>query len=190
MREVAHSRGEVGRVCAAGSHATAELPPCSNPDNNKGIGLLEETVKMCDICQANARSPPKSCGTWTWPSGPWRRIHLDFAGPYLGKMFLVIIDAHTKFLDIVPMTHATTNGVIEALRHLFAIFGLPEHLVSDNGSQFTSESFQRFVRENGVKMAFITLKQRLDTQLLQVYSPYNVISGTTQTLCYIKSYVM
>ena len=40
MREVAHSRGEVGRVCAAGSHATAELPPCSNPDNNKGIGLL------------------------------------------------------------------------------------------------------------------------------------------------------
>ena len=40
MREVAHGRGEVGRVCAAGSHATAELPPCSNPDNNKGIGLL------------------------------------------------------------------------------------------------------------------------------------------------------
>ena len=33
------SRGEASRVCAAGSHATAELPPCSNPDNNKGIGL-------------------------------------------------------------------------------------------------------------------------------------------------------
>ena len=42
MREVAHGRGEVGRVCAAGSHATAELPPCSNPDNNKGIGLFQK----------------------------------------------------------------------------------------------------------------------------------------------------
>ena len=30
-------------MCAAGSHATAELPPCSNPDNNKGIGLLHCT---------------------------------------------------------------------------------------------------------------------------------------------------
>lgn len=111
---------------------------------------LEGMVKLCVHCQANARNPPKSYGTWTWPAGPWRRIHLDFAGPYLGKMFLVIIDAHTKYLDIVPMAHATTNGVIDALRHLFATFGLPEHLVSDNGSQFTSDVFQRFLRENGI----------------------------------------
>ena len=46
MREVTHSRGEVGRVCAAGSHATAELTPCSNPDNNKGIGLLFKEAKF------------------------------------------------------------------------------------------------------------------------------------------------
>ena len=49
MREVAHSQGEVGRVCAAGSHATAELPPCSNPDNNKGIGLLVMDHELSEI---------------------------------------------------------------------------------------------------------------------------------------------
>ena len=111
---------------------------------------IEETVSSCHICQSQAKCPPKVHGTWTWPSGPWKRLHIDFAGPYLGKMFLVIVDAHSKYLDVVPMTHATTSGVISALRQNFSIFGLPEHIVSDNGSQFTSADFQHFLSQNGI----------------------------------------
>ncbi|GFR34150.1 uncharacterized protein K02A2.6, partial [Trichonephila clavata] len=40
---------------------------------------------------------------------------------------------------------------IECLRDSFARFGLPRVLVSDNGSQFTSYEFQRFMQINGVK---------------------------------------
>ncbi|GFW09251.1 uncharacterized protein K02A2.6 [Trichonephila clavipes] len=40
---------------------------------------------------------------------------------------------------------------IECLRDSFARFGLPRVLVSDNGSQFTSYEFQRFMHKNGVK---------------------------------------
>ena len=37
------------------------------------------------------------------------------------------------------------------LRNVFAAYGLPEHLVSDNGPQFTSTEFQEFLQANGVK---------------------------------------
>ena len=111
---------------------------------------IEEVVKLCPHCQINAKKPPKTHGTWQWPAGPWKRLHIDFAGPFLGKMFLVIVDAHSKFLEIIPMSVATSTSTISALRRLFALFGLPEHLVSDNGSQFTSDEFRKFLLQNGI----------------------------------------
>jgi hypothetical protein len=32
-----------------------------------------------------------------WPTTPWQRIHLDFNGPFLGRMFRIIVDAHSKW---------------------------------------------------------------------------------------------
>ena len=42
-------------------------------------------------------------------------LSLAFVRPYLGKMFLVIVDAYSNFVDIVPMSHATTANSIAAL---------------------------------------------------------------------------
>lgn len=113
---------------------------------------IEETVKLCHSCQEAAKAPPApNPASWSWPGGPWKRLHLDFAGPYLSKMFLVIVDAYSKFVEVVPMGQATTTNTIAALRRVFSYFGLPEHLVTDNGSQFTSAEFQNFLKENDIE---------------------------------------
>ena len=52
-------------------------------------------------------------------------------------------------VHIVPSTSA--EATIAKLRNIFASFGLPEQLVSDNGCGFTSAEFQKFLMENGVK---------------------------------------
>ena len=66
------------------------------------------------------------------------------------QMFIVIMDAYSNYLDIVPMVHATTKRVLYALTQKFAIFGLPEHLGTDNGSQLTREEFAHFLKMNGI----------------------------------------
>ena len=67
-------------------------------------------------------------------------------------MFLVIIDAHSKWMEIHTMTSSTNaSATIEKLRQTFAIFGLPQELVSDNAPVFASQSFQIFMSENGIK---------------------------------------
>ena len=111
---------------------------------------IETVVKECAVCQENAKMPSKNYATWSWPVGPWQRIHLDFAGPFMGKMFLVLVDAYSKFLDVIPMNQATSATTIKALQRDFALFGLPAHVVTDNGSQFTSEEFETFLRRNGI----------------------------------------
>ena len=87
---------------------------------------------------------------WTFPSKPWSRIHIDFAGPISGTMYLVVVDAYSKFPEVVKMTSTTSTATINVLRDIFSCYGLPEIMVSDNGPQFISSEFQQFCRNNGI----------------------------------------
>ena len=49
------------------------------------------------------------------------------------------------------MTNATSAITIGHLHSIFATHGLPEMLVSDNGSVFTSTEFSEFVKHNGIR---------------------------------------
>ena len=66
-------------------------------------------------------------------------------------MFLLLVDAHSKWPEIVEMSSTTADTTIAILRCVFAAYGLPEQLVSDNGPQFVSLEFADFLRSNGVK---------------------------------------
>ena len=88
---------------------------------------------------------------WNWPTRPWARIHLDYAGPFQSHYFLVLIDAPSKWIEAFPATSPSSNVTIKLLRPVFAQFGIPETIVSDNGSCFISEDFQQFLKSNGIK---------------------------------------
>ena len=49
------------------------------------------------------------------------------------------------------MSSTTADSTISILRRVFAAYGLPEQLVSDNGPQFVAQEFAEFVRANGVR---------------------------------------
>lgn len=98
----------------------------------------------------------KTCTTTSlaciqWPALPWKRIHVDFAGPLMGTTFLVVVDACSKWPEVFSMTSTTATHTVFVLNELFARIGVPKLLVSDNGPQFISEEFQIFLRSNGIK---------------------------------------
>lgn len=117
--------------------------------------VIEETVKECHTCQKHQKMPAKApLHPWEWPSRPWTRIHVDYAGPFMGKMFLLIIDAHSKWLEIHTVNTANSEITIEKLRSSFSYHGLPEMIVSDNGSVFASAEFKEFTKKNGIRHVF------------------------------------
>ena len=69
----------------------------------------------------------------------------------MGKTFLVLIDAHSKWMDVHSVSSATSHSTISVLRTICASHGLPEILVSDNGTAFTSSEFGIFLRQNGIR---------------------------------------
>ena len=66
-------------------------------------------------------------------------------------MFFVVVDAHSKWPEVILMNSTTSEKTIRAPRGLFSHYGVPQVLVSDNGPQFTSEKFASFLTSNGVK---------------------------------------
>ena len=100
---------------------------------------LEDKTKSCNSCQSSRHQPaPAPLHPWEWPEHPWARIHADYAGPFYGQMFLIVADAFSKWLEVKPVASATSATTIEQFCSIFATHGLPEMLVTDNGSVFTN----------------------------------------------------
>ena len=62
-----------------------------------------------------------------------------------------MVDAYSKWIDVQIVPSTSAEATIAALRPIFSTFGLPQQLVSDNGTGFTSAQFQEFLSQNGVK---------------------------------------
>jgi hypothetical protein len=102
---------------------------------------IESLVKSCSVCAALQKHPPKALlHPWQWATRPWQRAHLDFAEKQ-GKNLLIIYDSYSKWIDAQPMKTMTAEWTIEKLRVVFAYFGLPEKVVTDNGPQMTLKRF-------------------------------------------------
>ena len=99
---------------------------------------MEKVARSCLSCQAVKHVAPLH--PWMWPNYPWQRVH-DFVGPFQGKMFLLAVDAHSKWGEIHEMSQTTATKNISQLRQMFAAYGLPDRIVLDNGPQFVSDEY-------------------------------------------------
>ena len=74
--------------------------------------------------------------------------------PFMGRYFLIVVDAYSKWLEVFPVTSTSAEVTITKLRDLFAIHGLPEQIISDNGTGFSRAEFGRFTKANGIRHIF------------------------------------
>uniref|UniRef100_A0A8R1EML3 RNA-directed DNA polymerase n=4 Tax=Caenorhabditis japonica TaxID=281687 RepID=A0A8R1EML3_CAEJA len=113
---------------------------------------IENLVRNCVDCQAAAKNPVKTTlEPWPASSSPFERVHIDYAGPINGIYYLVVVDSFSKWPEILPTKSITATATIALLIPIFARFGNPKTLVSDNGTQFTASEFATFCASRGIR---------------------------------------
>ena len=113
---------------------------------------IEASVMKCTVCQMHRNSPPTApVHSWDNPTRPWSRVHADYAGPFLNHMFLVVTDAFSKWMEVEIVDNSTSHLTIENLQRMFAVHGIPDRLVTDNASIFTSSEFENFATGIGIR---------------------------------------
>lgn len=110
---------------------------------------IENVAKNCSQCSVHKDNPPKTAlSTWRWPEEVFSRIHIDYLGPFLNRHFLIILDAHSKWIEVFPTSNITAHFTITALHSVFARFGIPRVIVSDNATNLCrSKEFQSFLKQ-------------------------------------------
>ena len=81
------------------------------------------------------------------PNRPWKLIRMDLFN-LDGNKYPLVADYYSKFFIMRKLgTDATRNKVIRALKQTFPEHGISTKLISDNGTQYTSEAFVNFAKD-------------------------------------------
>ena len=94
---------------------------------------------------------------WEYSASRWRRLHVDNVGPFMGCIYLLIVDSHTKSLDVFHNHNKTTWNTVARSRSCFATHGQSDCVVSYNSPIFTSEEFREFTSSCGIRYIFASM---------------------------------
>ena len=120
--------------------------------------MIDTAIDQCYECQVatkgNRKEPIKVTSI---PNRPWDTVSIDHGGPYPdGHYSLVLIDKRTRYpvVESVSSTDVQTNK--ERLTHIFATYGTPRRIESDNGPPFNSKEFTEFAKQEGFQHHRVT----------------------------------
>ena len=104
---------------------------------------IVDAFHKCYSCAQHQSDPPKQLNhRWMLPERPWSRVHTDHAIYFMGRSWLLLTDAFSKYPCIHPTASRSTKAIIDILEMEFAHFGYPHTVVSDNAATFKSGEFQ------------------------------------------------
>ena len=112
---------------------------------------IENLCRKCTSCGQFQNKPDKpSIHPWMMPEKLWSRLHLDHAINFLGRNWLVLVDAYSKYPCIHPTTSTSSKSTTAILEQEFAHFGYPHTLVTNNATTFMSQEFQAWCKQRGI----------------------------------------
>ncbi|UYV76882.1 K02A2.6-like, partial [Cordylochernes scorpioides] len=110
---------------------------------------IAETVRKCSVCIQEAVSKHEPLIPTKFPTRPWQKIGMDLF-KFENKWYLVVIDYYSRFPEVVQLDRLTASVVVRSCKSIFARHGIPETVVSDNGTQFgAAREFANFARQYG-----------------------------------------
>ncbi|KAL0161331.1 hypothetical protein M9458_045056, partial [Cirrhinus mrigala] len=119
-------------------------------------------VKSCQIC-AQSKTPKELPSGLLQPlpipQRPWSHLSIDFVTDLPPSQeftaILVIIDRFSKSCRLIPLKGLPTamETALALFHHVFRVYGLPEDIVSDRGTQFTSQVWKAFCKQLDINVS-------------------------------------
>ena len=118
----------------------------------------ERFVKESHPCSVSEKSNPKTAmpqmHLYT-PKTPWEELSMDIIGPFATapshlKFIVVLIDNCSKFPEILCTSDITSKKITHWLSEIFARYGNPAKIITDNGPQFKSKDFNDFMQNRDI----------------------------------------
>ena len=125
----------------------------------------EGVVKKCIGCQKFATKPHAPTSVLktiplAWPFAQWG---LDMVGPLRKSSkgghthLLVAVDKFTKWIEAVPITSSNATTTVNFIKSIIYRFGVPNNIITDNGTNFIAEELQSFYKEQDIMLNYASV---------------------------------
>ena len=145
---------------------------------------METFIKSCPVCQKTTSPNKEPLISTPLPSYPWERIASDLF-ELKNSTYLLTIDYYSRFAEVQKLSSTISSSVITHLKSIFARFGIPAEIVSDNGPQFSSQEMKEFSETYGFR--HITTSPQANGLVERTVKRSNVCLRTLQTLTRLSS---
>lgn len=120
--------------------------------------VISKVLSRCQACQVH-KSPSNSLKMpmQAMTRGlPFRKWGMDFVGPLTktanNNVYIVTpIDYSTGWAYAMPLTQTSATNAILLLKEIICNHGVPEQLVTDNGTEFCSNKFSSYLKDVGIE---------------------------------------
>ena len=137
---------------------------------------LKAYISKCDTCVAHRAAQPKEhLQQHTFIYGP--KVGADLCEMH-GRTLLVVCDDYSNYTEVESLNTTTSKAVVKALMALFARYGVPDTLVTDNGPQFSAREFGAFVKRWGVEHNLLTTLPPIEAEN---FSLHNAVPQASQS---------
>ena len=114
---------------------------------------ITEYVRKCDLCMRFKTHRHKVPPARQWPVAQEKmfKVHMDLVGPLPqsadGKRYIsVITDQLTRYTFTEPLADKSAISVALAFQKFISMFGCPQHLVTDQGTEFLNQVLDEVAR--------------------------------------------
>ena len=125
------------------------------------VETVRTIIANCELCQKNKRvhnsfhGIRKSLGK----CGPWDTLGIDIFGPLPASQFgfkfiVVVIDQFTKWVELFAVKRIRSEDIANILLKLVYRFGCPRRILTDRGTQFTSQIIRDLCYRLGTRKVF------------------------------------
>lgn len=149
-----HKALTLGHGCHIGRNHTLErLRSCFFwPNQASEVSSFVAKCRVCSLVKPKFVAP-ESAPMLT--KSPMETVACDFVGPLCPsrgfRYLLVIIDIFSRYPVVYPLRDLSTQTLLQKFGDFFSLFGFPDAVLSDQGSQFESHDFRRYMENFGVK---------------------------------------
>lgn len=109
---------------------------------------IAELVQRCHTCTKLRIQGPEPLIPSELPQYAWQKVGSDLF-QYQGYWYLLVVDYYSRYIEVAKLNNQTSQEIIRHMKSIFARHGIPEILVSDNGTQYSSSEFALFSNDYG-----------------------------------------
>ena len=122
------------------------------PYSHENVRSVTSNCKSCSYLKPRFI---RSQGTLINATAPFQRLSIDFKGPLPpskngNQYLLTMIDEYSRFPFAYPCRDMTSNTITQCFNHLFSLFGMPDTVHNDRGTNFLSEETQNYLLSKNI----------------------------------------